>query len=127
MATSTAHTATCRRCHRPLTSARSIRLGYGKGCWAEIRAEKATLEGYKDHQIASATEAIEDGALVHYRDGIHLVVSADGTRTHRATAHHCTCQAGVRGTRCWHTAAVQILTAARLAPTAPARTFTLAA
>lgn len=119
-------TTRCPRCGRVLTSARSIRTGYGKGCWAKVRAARTRLENYRDHQLDSATEAVEDGAVAHLRDGIHLVISTDGTRTHRTTHTHCTCHAGIRSARCWHTAAVAMHTGHT--PPAPApRVFDLAA
>lgn len=130
----TAHTptTTCARCGRVLTSPASIRRGYGAGCWTLVRAGKHTadLADYKPHQIDSARELLEDGGLLHLRNNIFLAVSSDGTRTHRTTAHHCTCHAGLRSTPCFHTAAARwqlaTTTTANTRPT-QRRVFALAA
>jgi hypothetical protein len=108
-------TAQCHRCGRTLTSARSIKAGYGKGCAARISAAKtaADLAEYKDAQIESAQELIADGAILPLRGRIYLAVSNDGSATHRtATTGQCTCPAGLKGIRCYHVAAARILAAA---------------
>lgn len=109
----------CARCNRVLTTAASIARGLGPGCAAILRRE-ATAD-HKTHQIESARELITDGGIAHLRNAVYLTVSTDGTRFHRTTATHCTCEAGIKGRRCYHTAAVRIITA--LTITRPAHTL----
>jgi hypothetical protein len=109
------NTATCLGCGRTLRSADSIRRGRGRRCWAKIRhAERtAQLAPWKPEQIAKAAEAIEDGAVIRLRGRVFLVVSTDGTETYRTAATgQCNCPAGLKGRRCFHTAAALIAHAA---------------
>lgn len=100
----------CTRCGRKLTSPTSITRGYGKGCAAKIR--RTTVEGFKPDQIDAARELIEDGGIIQIRPRIYRTVSTDGTEYHlTATTGHCTCKAGIRGTRCYHIAAALLLAA----------------
>lgn len=62
----------------------------------------AQAAGYTTAQAASALELIEDNAIHPLRPGIWLTVSTDGTRTHRTTTGRCTCEAGIKGGRCYH-------------------------
>lgn len=108
-------TTCCHRCGRTLTSARSIKAGYGRECKARViaAAKTADLSEYKEEQIESAQELISDGAILPLRGRIYLAVSNDGSATHRtATTGHCTCPAGLKGIRCYHVAAARILAAA---------------
>jgi hypothetical protein len=72
----------------------------------------AKAAGLTTAQAASAIELIEDSAIHHLRDGIWLTVSTDGTRTHRTTTNRCTCEAGVKGGRCYHQLAALVTEAA---------------
>ncbi|MGP3914335.1 helix-turn-helix domain-containing protein [Nonomuraea sp. 10N515B] len=73
----------------------------------------AQLDDYKPHQVTSARDAIEQGAILPTsRPGMYTAVSSDGTTTYLTHAAGCTCRAGQLGRRCWHRAAVAILTAA---------------
>lgn len=99
----------CGRCGRVLTSAASIKRGFGPGCSTLLRRQ-ARAE-YRAHQVESAGELIADGGIAHLRNAVYLTVSTDGTRYHRSTASHCTCEAGIRGGRCYHSAAVRMITA----------------
>lgn len=67
--------------------------------------------GFTADQLAKAAELIEDNAIHPLRAGIWLTVSTDGSRVHRTTAHACTCEAGVKGRRCYHTLAARALAA----------------
>lgn len=110
-----ATTATCTRCGRRLTSTQSIARGYGKGCATKVRKaqQAADLTAYKPAQVAAAIELIEDAAIIPIRAGIYRSVSTDGTELYlTAATGHCNCPAGLRGTRCYHVAAAQILTIA---------------
>lgn len=103
----------CLRCGRPLTSTTSIRTGYGPTCRTKVRRAATTLTGWKPEQIAKATEAIEDGAVIRLRGRVFLVVSTDGTETYRTAATgQCNCPAGLKGRTCFHTAAARIALAA---------------
>lgn len=112
MAANTTQHTTCARCGRTLTSAASIRRGYGKGCAARLRAAAADLDGYTAAQVDAARELIDDGGIVRLRGRIVLTIATDGQRIHRTTSHHCTCHAGIRGVRCYHTAAARLALAA---------------
>lgn len=68
--------------------------------------------GFTADQLAKAVELIEDNAIHPLRDRIWLAVSTDGGRVHRCTAHACTCEAGIKGRRCYHSLAARVLEAA---------------
>ncbi|MEV4287380.1 helix-turn-helix domain-containing protein [Nonomuraea bangladeshensis] len=74
----------------------------------------AQLDDYKPHQIESARQAIEQRAILPStrRPGMWTAVSSNGTTHYLVHANACTCAAGLKGRRCWHRAAVAILTAA---------------
>lgn len=79
---------------------------------------EANLDTFKPEQIEKAREAIEQQAILPTsRPGLFTTVSSDGSTTYLTHSCGCTCRAGQRGIRCWHRAAVAILTAAA----APAR------
>ncbi|WP_199548717.1 hypothetical protein [Streptomyces sp. N35] len=67
------------------------------------------------HQVASARELIEDGAIVPLRSGVFIAVSTGGTGgtdTYRSTPTACTCPAGLKGSRCYHQLAARLPLAA---------------
>ncbi|MFF8901693.1 DUF6011 domain-containing protein [Streptomyces lydicus] len=111
-------TGTCLRCHRPLTSPRSIANGYGPTCARRIRAaaNTADLTPYDARQLDSARELIEDAAIIPLRSQVFTVVSTDGTETYLAHPAACTCPAGLKARPdrrpCYHTAAARMLLAA---------------
>ncbi|TDC58574.1 hypothetical protein E1281_01075 [Actinomadura sp. KC345] len=71
------------------------------------RREAAIREaGYKPHQVESARELIEDGAIVPLHGDLFVVVSSDGSEFYETTAHTCGCPAFEAGRRCYHRAAV---------------------
>ena len=111
VAATTEHTH-CRRCHRLLRSAKSIAAGYGVKCAAKVRNAAGDLADYKPHQINSARELIEDGAIIPLRSVIFIAVSTDGTETYRSAPTGCTCPAGLKGSRCYHQLAARMLLAA---------------
>lgn len=105
--TKATRTATCRRCRATLRSASSAARGIGAHCERMERREAAlAAEGYKPHQVESARELIEDGAIVPLRDGRFVVVSTDGSEFYETTAHTCACPAFEASRRCYHRAAV---------------------
>ncbi|WP_030798922.1 DUF6011 domain-containing protein [Streptomyces sp. NRRL S-337] len=108
----TQQTGTCLRCHRPLTSPRSIANGYGPTCARRIRAAAVDTTDYKPHQIASAHELIADGAIIPLRSVAFITVSTDGTETYRTAPTACTCPAGLKAGRCYHQLAARMLLAA---------------
>ena len=110
-ATTTTHT-NCLRCGRTLTSARSMATGYGPKCAAHIRHSTVDLADYKAHQVASAKELIEDGAIIPLRSVVFIAVSTDGTETYKTAPTGCTCPAGLKGSRCYHQLAARMLLAA---------------
>ncbi|MFI7467491.1 DUF6011 domain-containing protein [Nonomuraea sp. NPDC049646] len=121
MAAATQHATptSCLSCGRTLRSAASIARGRGRTCHARVVAAARTVDlpGYKPEALAKAADLIEQAAIVPTRrPGLYTAVSSDGTVTYLVHSCGCTCPAGVRGRRCYHRAAVEILTAA-----APAR------
>ncbi|MFL1903094.1 DUF6011 domain-containing protein [Streptomyces tauricus] len=113
MNATTAHQhSNCLRCGRVLRTAKSQALGYGPKCAAKVRNAPVDLTDYKPHQIASARELIEDGAIVPLRGIVFLAVSTDGTEIHRTAPTGCNCKAGLKGSRCYHALAARLLLAA---------------
>jgi hypothetical protein len=108
-----AATASCTRCGRKLTSAKSIAAGYGKGCAAKIAAatKTADLADFKTAQVEAARELIEDAAIIQIKRNVFRSVSSDGREQYLTAHQNCNCPAGLRERRCYHTAAVRILTA----------------
>jgi hypothetical protein len=112
-AAATTHQHTnCLRCGRVLRSAKSIASGYGAKCAAKVRHSAVDLTDYKPHQVASARELIEDGAIVPLRSMVFIAVSSDGTETYRSAPTGCNCPAGLKSSRCYHTLAARMLLAA---------------
>lgn len=111
MQNTTTHTH-CLRCGRALRCAKSQATGYGPKCATKIRRAPVDTADYKPHQIASARELIEDGAIVPLRSVVFLAVSTDGTETYRSAPTGCTCPAGLKGSRCYHQLAARLLLAA---------------
>jgi hypothetical protein len=111
-AAATADHTNCLRCGRALRSARSRSVGYGPKCAAHIRHSAVDLADYKPHQITSARELIEDGAIIPLRSVIFITVSTDGTETYKSAPTGCTCPAGIKGSRCYHQLAARLLLAA---------------
>ncbi|MFE0801099.1 DUF6011 domain-containing protein [Streptomyces sp. NPDC058812] len=111
-AAATTHHTNCLRCGRTLRSTKSQAAGYGPTCARHIRRAATDLTGYKPHQINSARELIEDGAIVPLRSVVFIAVSTDGTETYRTAPTACTCKAGLKGTRCYHQLAARMLLAA---------------
>lgn len=112
-AAATTHQHTnCLRCGRTLRTTKSQALGYGPTCARHIRNAAVDLTDYKPHQITSARELIEDAAIIPLRSVIFIAVSTDGTETYRTAPTACSCPAGVKGSRCYHTLAARLLLAA---------------
>lgn len=104
----------CRKCHRTLTRAASIALGYGPTCYRKVKSNakaKAITSAYRAHQIAKAEELLDLGALVPLRGTrVFLVPSQDGQRAYRTHVAACTCPAGVKGVHpCKHRIAAHIV------------------
>jgi hypothetical protein len=78
---------------------------------ALVRSIAKTV-GFTTAQAASALELIEDNGIHHLRNQVWLTVSTDGTRTHRTTTNRCTCEAGIKGGRCYHSLAALVTEAA---------------
>lgn len=108
----TARHTNCLRCGRALHTTRSQSLGYGPTCARHIRNAPVDLTDYKPHQVASARELIEDGAIVPLRSVVFIAVSTDGTETYKTAPNVCTCPAGLKGSHCYHQLAARLLLAA---------------
>jgi hypothetical protein len=112
-AAATTHQHTnCLRCGRALRTAKSQALGYGAKCAAKVRHSPVDTSDYKPHQITSARELIEDGAIIPLRSVIFITVSTDGTETYKTAPTSCTCPAGLKSSRCYHSLAARMLLAA---------------
>jgi hypothetical protein len=111
-AATTTHHTNCLRCGRKLTSAKSVATGYGPTCTRKVRNAPVDTTDYKAHQITSARELIEDGAIIPLRSVIFISVSTDGTETYKTAPTGCTCPAGAKGSRCYHQLAARLLLAA---------------
>lgn len=107
----TTHTH-CLRCGRTLRTAKSQAAGYGAKCAAKVRKAPVDTADYKAHQVASARELIEDGAIIPLRSVVFIAVSTDGTETYKTAPTGCTCPAGLKGSRCYHQLAARMLLAA---------------
>lgn len=113
MQNTTTHQHThCLRCGRTLTSTKSQAAGYGPTCARHIRNAAVNLTDYKAHQVQSARELIEDGAIIPLRSVVFIAVSTDGTETYKTAPNGCTCPAGLKGSRCYHQLAARLLLAA---------------
>jgi hypothetical protein len=103
-------TATCRRCRATLRSTKSVACGIGPVCERNERRERAAAAaGYKPHQVESAVELIEDGAIVAMpTPGLFVAVSTDGSEFYECTAESCGCKAAENGRQCYHRLAALI-------------------
>lgn len=113
--TTTKTTARCARCGRALTSARALRTGYGPTCYTKVRAAaREAAAQHKAHQVAKATELLEDGGVVPAtRTGVYYTVGTEG-EIYKTARTGCTCPAGLRGKyTCYHRIAVEIVEATR--------------
>ncbi|MFG2269123.1 hypothetical protein ACGFNY_05035 [Streptomyces chartreusis] len=100
----------CLRCGRTLRNPSPD--GYGPKCRTKVRKAPVDLADYKAHQVASARELIEDGAIIPLRSVVFIAVSTDGTETYKTAPTACSCPAGVKGSRCYHQLAARMLLAA---------------
>lgn len=113
MNNTTKTTARCARCNRPLRSARALRTGYGPACYTKVRAAAREVAAqHKPHQVAKATELIEDGGVVPTtRTGVYYTVGTNG-EIYKTARTGCTCPAGLTGRYvCYHRIAVEIVEA----------------
>jgi hypothetical protein len=111
-AATTADHSNCLRCGRVLRSTKSRAAGYGAKCAAKVRNAPVDTTDYKAHQVQSARELIEDGAIIPLRSVIFITVSTDGTETYKTAPTACNCPAGLKGSRCYHQLAARLLLAA---------------
>ena len=102
----------CQGCHRPLRNHLSRTRGYGPTCYRNIRRRAEDVIGdFKPAQIEAAFELIDDAGIIPIRPGrVWATVSTDGTAIHRTARNACTCPAGIRGSLCYHRAAVALIT-----------------
>src|SRR5690606_38782852 len=108
-------TARCARCNRPLRSARALRTGYGPACYTKVcAAAREVAAQHKAHQVAKATELLEDGGVVPTtRTGVYYTVGTEG-EIYKTARTGCTCKAGINGRyACYHRIAVEIVEATR--------------
>jgi len=99
----------CQNCGRPLRNQASRTIGYGPKCYRRIRNTDLTGE-YSPAQIEAAFQLIDDAGILPIRPTVWMTVSTDGQSIHRTAHNACTCPAGIRGTLCYHRAAVALIT-----------------
>lgn len=107
-------TATCRRCHATLKSARSVQRGIGPVCARLERQEQAArAAGFKPAAIDKARQLIAEKAILPLRGRrVFTVVSSDGASRYLTAPQTCNCPAGLRGRHgCYHRAAATMLAA----------------
>lgn len=106
--------ANCLRCGRKLTAQASVTQGYGRTCRARIIAAAAVtpLSDFTADQRDKAVELIGDKGIVPTgRPGVWRTVSSRGDAYYLTAEgdRGCNCPAGLRGVRCYHSAAARIL------------------
>ena len=95
--------AACRRCGRPVWSARAISSGYGERCRRIAYRAARVLEAMPGRQAAAAALVIRDaGVLPHAHPGVVRVLSTDGQSVYLAHRDGCTCRAGLHQVPCYH-------------------------
>lgn len=111
--TKTQTTATCRRCHATLHSAKSVANGIGPVCAKRERQERAVeAAGFKPAAIDKARELIAEHAILPLRGRrIFQVIGSKGDR-YLTSPQSCNCPAGIKGKyACYHRAAATLLAA----------------
>jgi len=99
----------CQNCGRHLRTETSRAIGYGPKCYRRIRSTDLTGQ-YSPAQIEAAFQLIDDAGILPIRPTVWATVSTDGQSIHRTAPNACTCPAGIRGTLCYHRAAVALIT-----------------
>lgn len=107
---------TCRRCRRPLRSATSRDLGYGRTCLRKIKASLAKAAQLDNAgRLSKALDLITDGAIVPMKIGtkntIFRAVSSNGRDRYLVAPNTCNCPAGRASRTCYHQVAATILAA----------------
>ncbi len=105
----------CLRCGRKITAAASRAAGMGRTCQARVRDALATAvrPGVKAEQVAKAVELIAQGGVVPpSRPAVFRTVGSAGDVIYLTHAATCTCPAGLRARRCYHSVAVELMTTA---------------
>lgn len=120
-------TTHCARCGRLLSDPKAVARRMGRTCARKVaEATKAAAQTEPAERVDAATEAIEDGAVIHQTRDLWLVVSSKGDAVYTADlgTDGCTCEAGQHGRRCWHLLAAELVAGkpaakpVRLAPVA---------
>ncbi|MEU6033935.1 hypothetical protein ABZ801_00850 [Actinomadura sp. NPDC047616] len=104
----TEQTSTCIRCFRKLR----IRTTRGRRSCLPCALKAVFLNPrpcYSKAQLEAAMELIEDGGIVQVGRREFRTVSTDGTKIYATTCTSCTCTAGTKGRRCYHTAAARMV------------------
>jgi len=102
--------ARCRKCGRPVASARALQSGYGERCRRRLNRAERVLAASASGVARKAAEILEDGAAVpHGHARVWRVVSSNGVRQYLAHPNGCTCPAGLHQVMCCHRVAVTLL------------------
>lgn len=106
----TAHTVTCKRCGRPLTSKKSRAAEYGPTCARIVRAETAD---YSPEQTAKAFRLVTGGGVTRIPSRNYRLYAVQGTYgTYQTDGIDCTCAGAREHGTCYHVEAVRIHLAA---------------
>lgn len=80
----------------------------GRACARKVRESAARITASAS-QVEKALELLSDAAILISRHaGVFITLSSDGSRQHRTTKTHCTCEAGVHERTCYHQLAVRL-------------------
>lgn len=94
---------TCRRCGRPVWSARAVATGYGEGCRRRVYRLARVLEASTVRGADKAALVLRDaGVLPHPHGRVVRVLATDGSRTYLSHPLGCTCTAGLHARPCYH-------------------------
>jgi hypothetical protein len=102
-------TVTCKKCGRPIRSARAARVGYGWRCYARVLRAARVLLASRNDAAWRAADLLIDGAAVRLRGRVFQVVGSSGRQVYLTHPSACNCAAGLHGKLCYHRVAVSIL------------------
>ena len=106
-----AHTTTCKRCGRPLTSRKSVATRYGATC---LRRERAEGNGaYSPEQAAKAFRLVQGGGVRRVPSRYFHMYEVQGAGgVYQSDGLDCTCRGAREHGGCWHVLAVRLSLAA---------------
>lgn len=115
MTATAAHTVKCGKCHRVLTSAKSIANGtvgntvYGPTCLRNLARDTAA---YSPEQTAKAVRLVEAGGVTRVPSKfgpLFETVGSNGRTTYWTSLFECSCQGFAKHGDCYHVEAARIV------------------